>query len=156
MKRRQELGLTQADISQLSKISVAFIQLLESGKGNPSLKTAEALMSCLDLELKIIEREPAWEDLPKVGVAIHPYSQKIEWHGKKSEALIRRAYRFCRIHEAYERERVALEAYLMALRDHYPLQFREFADMKEFLPDVPGPRHIKLRRISLAQLSKIF
>jgi len=51
--RRQVLGITQEQLSKLSKVGIKTIYKLEQGVGNPSLDTLEKLMDVLGLELAI-------------------------------------------------------------------------------------------------------
>jgi transcriptional regulator with XRE-family HTH domain len=78
-EKRKRLGLTQADLSRLSNVSIPFIQLIESGKGNPSLESTQALLTPLNLELKILDSEPEWKALASLGVPIGDHPEKIEW-----------------------------------------------------------------------------
>jgi transcriptional regulator with XRE-family HTH domain len=51
--RRQVLGITQEQLSKLSKVGIKTIYKLEQGVGNPSLDTLEKLMDVLGFELAI-------------------------------------------------------------------------------------------------------
>lgn len=51
--RRQVLGITQEQLSQLSGVGIKTIYKLEQGIGNPSLDTLEKLLEALGLELAI-------------------------------------------------------------------------------------------------------
>lgn len=50
---RQEKDLTQADLAKLTGIQQGKISCLESGAGNPSLKTLKRIAKGLDMQLKI-------------------------------------------------------------------------------------------------------
>lgn len=50
-ERRAVLGLTQQDLSDYTELSLRIIKSVESGKGNPSLKTLEKIAEVLGLEL---------------------------------------------------------------------------------------------------------
>lgn len=52
-QRRELLKLLQPQLATISGISVRTLQLLEKGKGNPSLKTIMGLAETLGLELKL-------------------------------------------------------------------------------------------------------
>lgn len=52
-QRREVLGMLQPDLAELAGISVRTIQLIEQGKGNPSLDTLTKLCNSLGLELAI-------------------------------------------------------------------------------------------------------
>ena len=60
-KRRELLGLLQAQLSQLSGVSTRTIQLVEQGKSNPSLETLLLLADPLGLRLDFVLKEPAKE-----------------------------------------------------------------------------------------------
>lgn len=50
-RRRTFLGLTQEDLAQMSDIGIATVKLIESGKGNPSLSTAQKILDVLGMEI---------------------------------------------------------------------------------------------------------
>jgi len=54
-KRREFLNLRQEDLSELSKVTIKTVHLIEQGNGNPSFKTLQKLSNVLGLilELKI-------------------------------------------------------------------------------------------------------
>lgn len=57
--RRELLGLLQPQLAALSGISTRTIQLVEQGKGNPSLDTLNRLSEPLGLTLQLLLREPS-------------------------------------------------------------------------------------------------
>ena len=52
-ERRQVLGIDQKTAAELSGVSVHTFSNVESGKGNPSVKTLEKMLEALGLELRI-------------------------------------------------------------------------------------------------------
>ena len=58
-QRRELLGLLQSQLAALSGISTRTIQLVEQGKGNPSLDTLFQLADPLGLRLDLVLKEPA-------------------------------------------------------------------------------------------------
>jgi transcriptional regulator with XRE-family HTH domain len=50
-KRREFLNLRQEDLSELSKVTIKTIHLVERGSGNPSFETLNKLSEVLGLEL---------------------------------------------------------------------------------------------------------
>lgn len=58
-ERREVLGLLQSQLAALSGISTRTIQLVEQGKGNPSLDTLLGLSDPLGLRLELVLKEPA-------------------------------------------------------------------------------------------------
>ena len=57
-QRRELLGLFQAQLAAISGISARTIQLIEQGKGNPSLQTLVQLVGPLGLQLDLILNDP--------------------------------------------------------------------------------------------------
>ena len=57
-QRRELLGLLQAQLSGLSGVSTRTIQLVEQGKGNPSLDTLIQLADPLGLRIDLALKEP--------------------------------------------------------------------------------------------------
>ena len=58
-QRRELLGLVQSQLAALSGISTRTIQLVEQGKGNPSLETLMSLIDPLGLRLDLILKIPS-------------------------------------------------------------------------------------------------
>jgi transcriptional regulator with XRE-family HTH domain len=58
-ERRELLGLIQPQLTTLSGISTRTIQLVEQGKGNPSLNTLIRLADPLGLSLELILKVPS-------------------------------------------------------------------------------------------------
>ena len=58
-ERRSLLGLTQQDLADYTELSLRIIKNIESGKGNPSLKTLTKIADILGVELilKIKDKE---------------------------------------------------------------------------------------------------
>ena len=50
-RRREFLNLRQEDLSELSKVTIKTIHLVEQGSGNPSFETLNKLSEVLGLEL---------------------------------------------------------------------------------------------------------
>ena len=55
-RRREELGLTQVELSERSGVHLRSINNLESGKGNPSFETMNKLAEVLKLEIIVRQR----------------------------------------------------------------------------------------------------
>lgn len=58
-ERRDLLGLLQTQLAALSGVSTRTIQLVEQGKGNPSLETLHRLAEPLGLCLKLVLKAPS-------------------------------------------------------------------------------------------------
>jgi transcriptional regulator with XRE-family HTH domain len=56
--RRQELGVTQKQLAELAEVALRTVKELDSGKGNPSLRTLLKLVDVLGMELKLEVRKP--------------------------------------------------------------------------------------------------
>ncbi len=52
-QRREELGISQELLAEVSSLSLRTLKTLESGKGNPTLASIKKLTEVLGLELKI-------------------------------------------------------------------------------------------------------
>lgn len=60
--RRELLGLLQSQLSALTGVSTRTIQLVEQGKGNPSLETLIKLGEPLGLTIRMCIKEPTGLD----------------------------------------------------------------------------------------------
>jgi transcriptional regulator with XRE-family HTH domain len=58
-RRRELLGLLQSTLAALSGVSTRTIQLVEQGKGNPSLDTLFQLTAPLGLRPDFVLKEPS-------------------------------------------------------------------------------------------------
>jgi predicted transcriptional regulator len=59
MKQRREfLGISQLDLSEMAGVSLATIKDIERGKGNPSLSTVNKILMVLGLEITYQVRQP--------------------------------------------------------------------------------------------------
>ena len=57
-KRRELLGLLQPQLASISGVSTRTIQLVERGKGNPSLETLIRIADPLGLRVSLSLKEP--------------------------------------------------------------------------------------------------
>ena len=57
-QRRELLGLLQPQLSGLSGVNTRTIQLVEQGKGNPSLETLLSLIEPIGLNLELVLKKP--------------------------------------------------------------------------------------------------
>ena len=57
-KRRELLGLLQSQLASISGVSTRTIQLVETGKANPSLDTLIKIADPLGLSIKLLLKEP--------------------------------------------------------------------------------------------------
>lgn len=56
--RREELGVTQEQLSELAAVSLRTVKELDAGKGNPTVSTLMKLADVLGMELKLEVRRP--------------------------------------------------------------------------------------------------
>lgn len=56
--RRKLAKITQADLADLSGLSVHTLSDLESGKGNPTLEVLSKLCDVMGLEIQLVPRKP--------------------------------------------------------------------------------------------------
>lgn len=56
--RRKLARITQADLADLSGLSVHTLSDLETGKGNPTLEVISKLCSVVGLEIQLVPRKP--------------------------------------------------------------------------------------------------
>lgn len=61
-KRRELLGLLQPQLAAISGVSIRTIQLVEMGKGNPSLDTLIKLADPLGLQIQLSIKEAGRKD----------------------------------------------------------------------------------------------
>ena len=64
-KRRELLGLLQPQLAAISGVSIRTIQLVEMGKGNPSLETLIKIADPLGLRINLSLKEPGTMDQDK-------------------------------------------------------------------------------------------
>jgi len=150
-ERRQELGLTQAELATLAGLSVPLIQLLERGDGNPSIETIERLGRSLGFRLRLEMSPVDWSVLVKAGLPlteISPSNASFEtWD-------LVREFRLAWKQARNEREILALKAMLLAYKLHYPSFYRRHFEAKGISlnwADVDG-RVLKLARMAKAMI----
>ena len=57
-KRREALGVTQEQLSELSGVGLRTLKALESKKSNPTLDTLSKLANVLGMELELVVKKP--------------------------------------------------------------------------------------------------
>ena len=50
-ERRWQLDISQTDLSEMAGVSLATVKDIERGKGNPSIRTVEKILSVLGMEM---------------------------------------------------------------------------------------------------------
>ena len=76
-KLRKNRGLTQAELAQQAGVSLATWHNFEAGRGNPELKTLQAVLEVLGLGLELRQKETDWNLLIDLGVALMSQEQRI-------------------------------------------------------------------------------
>lgn len=51
-ERRSQLNISQSDLAEMADVSLATVKDIERGKGNPSIRTVEKLLTVLGMEIK--------------------------------------------------------------------------------------------------------
>ncbi len=51
--RREELGITQEHLAEISSVSLRTLKAIETDKGNPTIKSLKRLTQVLGLEIKL-------------------------------------------------------------------------------------------------------
>jgi len=57
--RREQLGVTQEQLAELATVALRTVKELDSGKGNPTVRTLIKLADVLGMELKLEVRKPS-------------------------------------------------------------------------------------------------
>jgi transcriptional regulator with XRE-family HTH domain len=156
------LGISQLELSHLSRVSLATIQNLEAGRANPSLRILAPILRALGLELDLVETNADWDLLIDHGL---PLSK----HGSGEQAptavsllqhlrLAARDVDRGRITAGAERKRESLDALLLALKTSFPSRYRKWFGrsplFERLTPKRPSGRVIKLKRIAEARLGE--
>ena len=160
LEKRKDLGLSQVALSVRSGVSLPTLQRIESGKGNPSLAILESLVSALDLELSCNELSIDWDELAAYGLPLH--SREIRHVRKTRENFFTAMVRACSLFEQerhlpdFARKKEALIGTLLALKLHYAGLYKELCRrcpmVEQLFQDTIEGRHIKLKRLALAQI----
>lgn len=59
-KRREELGVTQEHLAELSGVGLRTLKSLESGKSNPTYQTLNNLAEVMGMELNLEVKKPTY------------------------------------------------------------------------------------------------
>lgn len=149
--------ITQAQLSQISGVSIPTIQNIEANRANPSVKVLSELLSSLGHQLSIQPTEPDWEYLIECGLPLSSvrFSRQMPELFRFREEL-QKACIFM-IVNPLPRELLALESLTWALSHSYPHTFKkhfELALFRQFIPSNPSGQHIKLKRICEDRISR--
>lgn len=151
------MGLTQAALSQVSGISIPMVQLVESGEGNPSVKTLSKIFKPLGLNWEIKLESANWDLLTICGLPI--YAEKnynISPSAKMLVSQIKIAIEelkqnFNKKSADFLRKNEALESLVIAIKHYYPTFYKKelsvSKSVNDFVPKELTGRHIKLVRL---------
>jgi transcriptional regulator with XRE-family HTH domain len=149
---RVGLGMTQSELSRRASVSLPSVQTIESGRAeNPSLETLSSILKTLGLEMTVAPREPDWNALIACGA---PLTVSKGRRPQPSAELLLDSLRSACLYFSHKkessRERVSLEALLLAIKSYYPSFYRKHCArsslFNEFLPKELTGSLIKLKR----------
>ncbi|MDB5036673.1 MAG: hypothetical protein JWQ35_201 [Bacteriovoracaceae bacterium] len=160
---RKKLGLAQSQLSHLSGVSLPFIQQIEAGDANPSLKTLQSLGNILGLKIDLKIEEPDWNKLAACGAPLLSIRSN-KFFRPSEERLIHLLRNACiflsnrRDQLAGSRELDAVQALLLGIKNHYPSVYRRYFSksplVNSFVPMQVSGRIRKLSRIAVERISK--
>ena len=149
---RLQLGITQAELSQLSGLSLPIVQKLEYGLANPSLKTLRQIGDVLGFEITWTAAPIDWSMLVSAGLPLRGIpTSNAAVEPTRLIAEARRAW----FSDTSARERECLTAFFLTVRRHYPSVWRRRCHGIELPPDMDMSRMLKLSRLVLRRLSKL-
>ena len=161
---RQDLGLTQAALAARAGVSLATVQNVEAGRANPSLATLRKVLAPLALDFGVRPQSVDWDVLAGIGVPLSRSRRAARGVDPAGlPGLVRRAARELAAgggaSAGVERKREALQAYLLALRLHFPTTWRRVRhgrpEVGRMLPSRPSGRVIKLARVAVRRLAEV-
>jgi len=164
-EQRKRLGMTQEKLAGLADVSLATLQAIEAGSGNPSYDLTSRLLKALGLELGIQRKHIDWNQLAALGVPLSSLSpdHSVELRPEERWILIKSACQEL-IERAHDielaRHREALQAFILAIKLHYPSLYKKNLEKSEvvqqILPKEMSGRIIKLYRLAKAGVESKF
>lgn len=161
-KLREAAGLTRNQLAEMSDVSLPFIQLIETGKANPSWKVISAISETLGLEIKVKPSPANWDALAAHGAPLLTMKDQTVRPSQKS--LLRNLWSASRelqsSHAIPDRERkvLAVQALCWAIQSEFPSFFNRYLAgaplIADFIPREPSGPLIKLRRRAAAKLAE--
>lgn len=154
-ERRGSLGLTQSSLSERAGVSLATLQNLECGKGNPELKTLENIFGVLGLELVLKPKQQDMSRWSAFGLPIMAASERMSFRPSRERLLSElKLVGLGDLDVMEPRTKRAWVEFLRAIRDHYPSLHRQLPRLSDWLRENEKKFFSpKLRRISLEVLS---
>lgn len=156
---RISVGLSQQKLAEKAGLSIATIQNLEAGKGNPTLEVVESLSNILNFNIEFLPQKTDWESLCYYGLGLASEddqmikSKKLRNKYKLKELLISACLEIKNSKVIVDKSRyvVSVESLIFAIKNHYSKFFSENLNLpiiKEFLPKELTGKHLKLYRYS--------
>ena len=159
-RTRRDRGMTQVALSAEAGVSLATVQNIEAGTANPSLATMRKLFGALGLRLGVRPDAADWGLLASLGLPLatgESHQRRADIHDVP-EQVSQAALELSDGEEGEARHRKleSLQAFLLALRQHFPSTYREWFGsvpiVRELVPQEPSGRLIKLARVARARL----
>ena len=157
-KARQEQNLSQQRLAARAGVSLATVQNLESGEGNPELSTIQSILEALALEISLKPKPVDIETLAQLGAPLlssGAVSSSLKLHPLFLINELLHISAWLPTLDLQSREANALAAYLSAIDDHYGSVWDQLSPVvKSWFKKYPNEISPKLRRLSLQRLGE--
>jgi transcriptional regulator with XRE-family HTH domain len=164
--RRSDLDLSQAELAQLSEVSLPTIQNVEAGKANLSHQTLLKLLTSLQIEMNFSLKTLNLKKLVAIGVPLVLESEQAAFQLRKireKEVVKTLNHELLLISDYHTREGEAVLAYCWSLKSHFPSTFELLEpNLRKKLKSLfqsdfflQNSKLIKLKRICVDTLSKV-
>jgi transcriptional regulator with XRE-family HTH domain len=157
--KRVERDLSQQELARRAQVSLATVQNIEAGRGNPALATLTAICEVLGLELaaKPVSLQDQMARLIHIGVPLMEQTgTQVRHYGREQmRQVLNASVSAIERLSTGAREEKAVAAFLWAVKDHYPsLWLRLDEPLHRWLDRRKATAlSVKLRRIALSNLS---
>jgi len=167
---RNELNFSQQEVASKAGISLATYQTLEAKMANPSLSTLEKIAKVLGLELTFSQKRFSLSKMIKLGVPLFLENEGevgenvsvVNTNDLQYELIDQlnciQTNKNGDIENLDSRSHKAIEAFLLAIFEHYPTFFKihlaKNKNIERLLNNANTGEHIKLKRIALARVSE--
>lgn len=161
-KRREASGYSQQKLAELSGLSIATIQNLEAGKGNPTFDVLEQISKVLNFKINFTSNTTNWDRLCDYGLSL--VQEETKSKSKRTikelkELLISAAFEIRDSSALLDKERYsdAFSALLFGIKLHYPSFFKKNLQVPILIENLPlklSGRQLKLYRYSKSILGE--
>lgn len=161
-KRREASGYSQQKLAELSGLSIATIQNLEAGKGNPTFDVLEQISKVLNFKINFTSNTTNWDRLCDYGLSL--VQEETKSKSKRTikelkELLISAAFEIRDSSALLDKERYsdAFSALLFGIKLHYPSVFKKNLQVPILIENLPlklSGRQLKLYRYSKSILGE--